>query len=102
MNLTAGMRLKSATCDTEIIVVKAPQDDVSICCGGQLMTLPDQSPETQTPPAPEANSGTQLGKRYVNADATLEVLCTKSGDGSLSVGDTPMPVKEAKPLPASD
>jgi len=30
------------------------------------------------------------------------VLCTKPGDGSLSVGDEPLQVKEAKPLPASD
>jgi hypothetical protein len=38
----------------------------------------------------------------VDAEQTLEVLCTKPGDGSLSIGDTPLQVKEAKPLPASD
>ena len=27
-----------------------------------------------------------LGKRYVNVDETLEILCTKAGDGSLGVG----------------
>ena len=32
----------------------------------------------------------------------LEVLCTKGGDGALSVGDAPLLVKGAKPLPSSD
>ncbi len=58
--------------------------------------------EVETALAPEASEGTQLGKRYINEDETLEVLCTKSGDGSLGIGDTPLSVKEAKPLPASD
>ena len=31
-----------------------------------------------------------------------EVLVTKAGAGSLSVGTTPLAIKEAKPLPASD
>jgi hypothetical protein len=30
------------------------------------------------------------------------VLVTKAGAGSLSVGSTPLALKEAKPLPASD
>jgi hypothetical protein len=53
-------------------------------------------------PSPDHAGGTLLGKRYVDTDQTLEVLCTKPGDGSLSVGDEPLQVKEAKPLPASD
>jgi hypothetical protein len=43
-----------------------------------------------------------MGKRYVDPDQTFEVLCTKGGDGSLSVGTDPLVPKEAKPLPASD
>ncbi|MEE6174988.1 hypothetical protein [Mycobacterium sp. 050134] len=31
-----------------------------------------------------------------------EVLVTKPGKGSLSIGTTPMVIMEAKPLPASD
>jgi hypothetical protein len=42
-----------------------------------------------------------MGKRYVD-DAGAEVLVTKAGQGSLSIGDTPLTIKEAKPLPASD
>ena len=42
-----------------------------------------------------------MGKRYVD-DGGAEVLVTKAGAGTLSVGSTPLSLKEAKPLPASD
>ena len=42
-----------------------------------------------------------MGKRYVDADGS-EILVTKAGKGTLSIGSTPLQVKEAKPLPASD
>ena len=42
-----------------------------------------------------------MGKRYVD-DSGAEVLVTKAGKGTLSVGSTPLSTKEAKPLPASD
>ena len=46
--------------------------------------------------------GTQVGKRYADDEVGLEVLCTKAGSGSLSLGLDPLPVKGAKPLPSSD
>lgn len=49
---------------------------------------------------PAFADGSTMGKRYVDGDA--EVLVTKAGAGSLSVGATPLTLKEAKPLPASD
>ena len=45
---------------------------------------------------------TQMGKRYVDADDTIELLCTKPGEGSLGLGDALLTIKESKPLPASD
>ena len=42
-----------------------------------------------------------MGKRYVD-EGGAEVLVTKAGAGSLSVGTTALELKEAKPLPASD
>jgi hypothetical protein len=38
----------------------------------------------------------------VNEAGDLEVLCTKPGDGALSLVDAPLQLKEAKPLPSSD
>jgi len=42
-----------------------------------------------------------MGKRYVD-EGGAEVLVTKAGVGTLSIGGTPLSLKEAKPLPASD
>ena len=59
-----------------------------------------------TPPGAALNpahaDGTLLGKRYGDEDLGLEILCTKAGEGSLSIGNVPLPVKGAKPLPSSD
>ena len=45
---------------------------------------------------------TLLGKRYADEELGLELLCTQGGDGALAVGDAPLLVKGAKPLPSSD
>ena len=43
-----------------------------------------------------------LGKRYVDDESDIEVLCTKAGDGALAVDGRPLVLKTAKPLPSSD
>ena len=101
MELKAGSRLKSAVCATEVIVVKAPDGDVEVTCGGSPMVAPDMDVSGDGPAA-DAAEGTQMGKRYVTADEGLELLCTKPGEGSLGVGATLLTLKEAKTLPASD
>lgn len=98
--LKPGSRWKSAVCSTEVIVVKGPAGDVDLRCGGVPMVEPGS--EATGTPVEGAMGGTALGKRYVDADETLEVLCTKAGEGSLGVGDTLLSLKESKPLPASD
>jgi hypothetical protein len=102
LELRPGSRLRSAVDATEVVVVKPPIGPVDLCCGGHPMVPMGSDGEAGAAPLPDHAGGTLLGKRYVDADETLEVLCTKPGDGSLSVGDVPLQVKEAKPLPASD
>jgi hypothetical protein len=98
----AGMRLKSAVCDTGIIIVKPPKEPGEIRCGGApMIDLTAPAPEGATLSA-DANGGTLLGKRYVCEDVGLEVLCTKAGAGSLAFGDTPLVEQGAKALPPSD
>ena len=58
-------------------------------------------PPGRTLPAGDDGS-VVLGKRYVDEDDTLEVLCTKPGAGTLAVGGRPLVLKSAKPLPSSD
>ena len=53
-------------------------------------------------PAPEFATGAVLGKRYADDDGGIELLVTKAGAGSLSVGTTALAVKNPKRLPSSD
>ena len=102
MELSAGTRLRSTVCETEVIVVKAPTTDVEIGCGGQPMVPVDSDEATSGELDPDQAEGTQMGKRYADDDAGLEILCTKPGEGSLTLDGEPLLQKEAKPLPSSD
>jgi hypothetical protein len=97
-----GQTLASAVCDTAVIVVRAPAADVQITCGGAEMHDARQKPEVEAVPDPAQMGGSQLGKRYADDDLGLELLCTKAGQGTLAVNGSPLPVKAAKALPASD
>ena len=100
--LKAGSRWKSPVCDTEVVVVRAPAGPVDLECGGHPMVpLDADAPNGLTLDEGQAG-GTLLGKRYADADAGIELLCTKAGKGSLSLGGQPIGLKEAKPLPSSD
>ena len=93
-----GTRLKSAVCDTEVMVIRAGAGTIE--CGGAPMA--EAKPETIGTIDPAHATGTLMGKRYVDTAATFELLCVKPGKGSLSVDGVALIIKEAKPLPASD
>jgi hypothetical protein len=100
MELKPGTRLESATCDTQVVVVKAPGGELEVRCGGETMRpLGEGGDRLALPPGGEP---TLLGKRYADEALGVELLCTHGGEGALSVGDTPLLVKGAKPLPSSD
>jgi hypothetical protein len=101
MALKAGARFKSAVCDTQVMVIKAPAGEFALSCGGAEMIAPAATAGAATLHADHAKE-TLIGKRYVNADESVELLCTKGGKGSLSLNGTPMEVKQAKQLPSSD
>ena len=100
--LKPGMRLRSAVCETEVMVIQAPDLEVELTCGGAPMIPHDAEPPPGATLDEEAAGGTALGKRYVDRAGTLELLCTRPGRGSLRCGDEALQVKGAKPLPASD
>ena len=101
MELKAGARLKSVACETQVIVVRAPQGDVEVTCGGAVMVPVDAEAEAAALDSAAAD-GTQLGKRYADEELGLELLCTKAGNGSLRVNGVAIGLKQAKALPASD
>ena len=96
--MKAGSKLKSAVCATEAMVVKAGEGTVE--CGGRPMLADKPAELGEIDPA--FAGGSQIGKRYIDADGKWELLCIKPGKGSLSVNGTALSLKDAKPLPASD
>jgi len=94
-----GARLKSAVCDTEVIVVRGAAGTV-VECGGQPMV--DERAAERPDIDPAFAAGTMTGKRYVDEAGTVELLAVKAGKGSLSIGGKALQLKEAKPLPSSD
>jgi len=101
MQLKPGLRLQSVADETQVIIVRG-SGEVDVRCGGAPMVPADATDVERQPLDPDFATGTLMGKRYADADAGIELLCTKPGEGSLSVGDVPVPTKDAKPLPSSD
>ena len=96
-----GTRLQSQACDTQVIVVKTADSLADLRCGGQSMLALDAERPVGAVPDSTFVTGSLMGKRYVD-EGGAEVLVTKAGAGTLSVGQTVLTLKEAKPLPASD
>ncbi len=95
-----GTRLASQVCDTQVIVVKSADSLDDLRCGGAPM-VPIGGERSSGEIDAAFAGGAVMGKRYVD-EAGAEVLVTKPGAGSLSIGQTPLQLKEVKPLPASD
>jgi len=100
--LKPGLRLKSAVCSTEIMVVRAPPEEARLSCGGVEMIAATESPTPALRLDPALARGSLIGKRYVDATEQYELLCTKGGEGSLSLNGRALRVKQAKALPSSD
>ena len=101
--LKPGLRLKSAVCATEIMVIRAPSLAAVLACGGtEMLGMAEAAPAGGAILSANHAAGTLIGKRYVDALDRVEVLCTRGGDGSLALDGVAMPVKQAKALPSSD
>jgi len=101
VKLRAGQKLHSAVCEAQVIVVRAPEDDVELGCGGAPLLDEGEELEGATLDV-SLGDGPLLGKRYADEDLGLELLCNRAGQGALTVDGHPLLVKGAKPLPSSD
>jgi hypothetical protein len=97
----AGLQLVSAVDSTAVIVVRAPAAEGTLTCGGVAM-VPSGEPVAAASADPALLGGTKIGKRYVDEADTIQVLCTKAGQGTLALDGKPLAIQAAKPLPASD
>ena len=98
VTIKPGVRLRSAVSDAEVVVVRAPQSPVELCCGGAAMVPTDAAVQ----PVAGLDGGATLGKRYVDEASALELLCTKGGAGVLTADGRELALKGAKTLPSSD
>jgi hypothetical protein len=96
--MKSGTKLKSTVCDTEVMVIRGT--GLVVDCGGAPMV--EERPAQRGTLDPAFSAGTLIGKRYVDAIGSLELLCVKPGKGSLSINGVALQIKDAKPLPASD
>lgn len=95
MELKPGIRIKSSSCSTEVMVIRGT-GDYDLRCGGHVM---GGNPVEMNK---DFSANTLMGKRYVNKDNSLELLCTKPGEGSLSLAETLLIIKATQALPSSD
>lgn len=101
MQLAVGQTLVSTVDETTVIVVRAPEVDAALTCGGaEMVDAKGERPSGHADPTQQ--DGTLIGKRYVDDSHGLEVLCTKAGSGTLAYAGSPLQVKDAKALPATD
>jgi len=103
MKPKVGQMLASTVDATTVVVVRWPENDLEITCGGAVMVDP-KGPQAglASTADPAQLDGSQLGKRYAHDELGVELLCTKAGQGTLALNGVPLPIKGAKPLPASD
>jgi hypothetical protein len=99
--LKLGAKYRSAVCDTQIMVIRTVPEPLDLRCGGAPMAGPNE----EVPASAIAEGfaeGTLIGKRYIDAGNRIELLCTKGGKGSLSLGTEALQIKVPKALPSSD
>jgi hypothetical protein len=99
MKLRVGQKLISVVDTTALLVVKAPDQALTVACGGLEMSAEEPAERVA---ATSDGGGVQLGKRYTADAVDIELLCVKPGDHQVTVDGEPVTQKAAKPLPASD
>ncbi len=102
VELKPGARFRSAVGGTEVVVIKAPAGAVDLQCGGHPVVPLGDEPPAGLAAEPGFDGDTLIGKRYTDGTDELELLCSKGGTASLSVGGELLVLKDAKPLPSSD
>jgi hypothetical protein len=102
MKIKPGSRLFSAVCATEMIAIKAPAGDAELTIGGATPVAAVAERDSAVGAADGFDGGAAMGKRYVDEAGTIELLCTKAGQGVPALAGELLQLKEAKALPSSD
>ena len=104
--MKAGERFRSQNTTVEIIVVRGTDTEVELTCAGENMIGASAGPRPSPSTTQESDGRDQAvlltGKRYVDEETGVEVLCTTAGVGPLCIDGRPLPTLAPKPLPSSD
>jgi hypothetical protein len=97
LTIDVGSRLVFDGTDVEVIVTRGTAGEVVITC--PVCAVP---PSTTIGVDGYSDGEIQLGKRYVDAECGIELLCCRAGRGTLQCDGRVLVRKDAKPLPSSD
>mgnify|MGYP003319191571 CR=1 FL=1 len=75
-HMKPGTRLKSVVCNGEAMVVKAPEGDLVLTCGGMPMSTEAEINLDPSQANAEHMYECLIGKRYVNEEETIAVSYT--------------------------
>ena len=101
ISLKPGSRVFSNACDAEFIAIKAPDEALELTIGG-CPAAAAAAERVRRSVQVGYGGGSRIGKRFVDADGVVELLCIKPGEGVPALGGQPLSVKDSKTLPASD
>lgn len=101
MRLVAGERWRSSVSEAQVVVVRGAETEVELTCGdAPMLGLADTVPQNVS--GSLDGPDVLLGKRYVDAETGVELLCTKTGTGALGIDGRALELKQSKALPSSD
>jgi hypothetical protein len=97
-----GTKLKSAVCDAQFILLRGPARAIDLRIGGAAALTDGETKPVDAALDPAWVGGSITGKRYCDEAETIELLCTKGGQGGISMDGLALGIKQAKQLPSSD
>ena len=100
--LKPGSRWSSAVYDTQVIVVGRRRPPSCCSAAATRWCPPAATSRRASRSTRRSPRRTPIGKRFADEETGLELLATKGGAGTLARDGIKIPLKDAKPLPASD
>ncbi len=99
LHLRPWIRVFSAVDTTELVVVRASAEPIELTIGGAPAVLSPVARSWTAKVSAPANSGTVIGRRYVNLMATVELICVKAGFGVPAIAGEVLAIRQAQPSP---
>ncbi|GAA2848648.1 hypothetical protein GCM10010472_01960 [Pseudonocardia halophobica] len=100
--MKVGERFRSQGTTAQVIVMKGTDKDIQLSCAGAAMVGLGSPAEAAGAPPVETGEPLIVGKRYIDDESGVEVLCTAAGGGPLQIDGRTLVTAVAKLLPSSD